>query len=169
MPLPGMQSKDPPTELTLQQASDILQLAVEKKNLFTKRRLRGRLNFAIFLFFCGFYVGFFLFFFRYCFFFFAFFLLFAEFILHLFRSVGADGLLPLGGDASQPLLGALPPLLLLDGDCPIKVSPEAEDVARALELSHFKEESIATTSQHEVEIQIDLLSLQPRLLDLRHH
>ena len=35
MPLPGMQSKDPPAELTLQQASDILHLAVEKKNLCT--------------------------------------------------------------------------------------------------------------------------------------
>ena len=68
MPLPGMQSKDPPTELTLQQASDILQLAVEKKNLFTKRRLRGRLNFAFFLFFYGFFVGFFLFIFKICFF-----------------------------------------------------------------------------------------------------
>ena len=98
-----------------------------------------------------------------------FFLLFAEFILHLFCSVGADGLLPLGGDASQPLLGALPCILLLDCDGPIVVSPEAEDVARALELSHFKEETIATTSQHEVEIKINLLSLLPRKLDLRNH
>ena len=51
MPLPGMQSKDLPTELTLQQASDILHLAVEKKKPVYKERLLGRLVFGFFFFF----------------------------------------------------------------------------------------------------------------------
>ena len=118
-------------------ATDILHLAVEKINLFTKGRLLGNLVFFSFFFF-------------FFFFFFFSFLLFAEFILHLFRSVGADCLLPPVGDASQPLLGAV--LLLLDGDGAVKVGPESEDVAGSLELPHFEEEAISSSGQLEVEV-----------------
>ena len=164
MPLWGMQSKNSPTELTLQHLTYYIWL-LKRKTCLQR---------TITIFFYGFFFGFVGFFCRFFFFwffsfpFFAFSSFFTEFILHLFcRCVGADGLVLLVGDAGQPLLGSF--LHLLDGYRAVKVGPEAEDVAGSLQLAHFKKDSISSSGQLEVEVKINLSSLKPRLLDLRDH
>ena len=149
MPLPGMQSKDLPTELTLWQASDILHLTFKEEKPVYKVTITKRI--FSFLFFQFFFVFFSLFLNLFLFpFFLIFFLLFSKFFFHLFCSVGPHELVPLGGDRCQLQLGAQG--ILLDSDGAVIVGPKLEDVARPLELADLVEETISTPCEHEVKV-----------------
>ena len=92
---------------------------------------------------------------------------FAELLLHLSPCVGPEAVVLPAGDGGQLHLG--PPLVLLDRDRAVEISPVLEDMILLLQLPDLVEQRVSPPGQHEVKVQVDLPSLHVRILDFIDH